>query len=125
SNGDRMGSEFVVRLPRMVESHRGPLSDGQSLDETPCTASVARKLLLVDDNVDLVLTMAALLKKAGHEVETALDGPAALECLGHFLPDMIFVDIGLPGMDGYEVAKRLREQLGPDKVLIVAMTGYG
>jgi len=80
----------------------------------------------VDDNVDAVRSLAMVLETFGHVVDTAHDGPAALEAAGKFRPEAILLDIGLPRMDGYEVARRLRQQLRQDdKVLLVALTGYG
>jgi CheY-like chemotaxis protein len=66
-----------------------------------------------------------LIKLQGHEVQTALDGPAALEAAERFEPEVIFLDIGLPKMDGYEVARRLREKPGSKQAILIALSGYG
>jgi two-component system CheB/CheR fusion protein len=80
---------------------------------------------VVDDNVDAADSLALLLRAGGHEVQTAYDGPTALETAGAFHPEVVFLDIGLPEVDGYEVARRLRRQPGLEKSLLVAVTGYG
>jgi CheY-like chemotaxis protein len=82
-------------------------------------------VLVVDDNVDAADSLALLLRIGGHEVRACHDGPAALALVDEFAPDLVLLDIGLPGMDGYEVARRLRARPGSDKVLLVALTGYG
>jgi len=83
-----------------------------------------RRVLVVDDNLDSADTMAELVRIWGYEVRTAHDGPAALECARSFLPNVVLLDVGLPGMNGYEVARRLRaEGLAGD--LLVSVTGYG
>ena len=80
---------------------------------------------MVDDNVDTAESLAMLLKLYGHEVWPVHTGPKALEVALAEWPDVILLDIGLPGMDGYEVARRLREQQGSERVRLIAMTGYG
>jgi CheY-like chemotaxis protein len=82
-------------------------------------------VLIVDDNTDAAESLAMLLRSAGHQVHTAHDGPAALKTAEAIRPDAVLLDIGLPRMDGYEVARRLRAQLGLKEVLLVAVTGYG
>jgi CheY-like chemotaxis protein len=81
--------------------------------------------LIVDDIRDTAATLAMLLELEGHEVHTAHDGPDALTAARTYRPEVIFLDIGLPGMDGYEVARRLREEEGTREAYLVAMTGYG
>ena len=82
-------------------------------------------LLVVDDNRDSAKTMTRLLQALGHEVHTAHDGETALKEATSFRPEIILLDIGLPGMDGYEVARRLRQEEGMHAMRLVAMTGYG
>jgi CheY-like chemotaxis protein len=90
----------------------------------PAAAGVARKrVLVVDDNQDSAESLALLLELYGHEVRTAFAGPSALETAGVFLPEIVLLDIGLPGMDGYEVARRLRAE--HDGCRLIALTGYG
>ena len=82
-------------------------------------------MLVVDDNVDTATSLALLLTESGHDVRTAHDGPTALEAALDYRPDVVLLDIGLPGLDGFEVAKRMRQQPILQKVVLVAMTGYG
>jgi CheY-like chemotaxis protein len=83
-----------------------------------------RRVLVVDDNLDSADTMAELVRIWGYEVRTAHDGPAALECARSFRPNVVLLDVGLPGMDGYELARRLRAE-GLAGNLLVSVTGYG
>jgi len=79
----------------------------------------------VDDNVDAAQSLAMLLKVSGHQVRMAHTGPTALQEALDYRPNAVLLDIGLPGMDGYEVAKRIRQQPALQNVVLVAMTGYG
>jgi CheY-like chemotaxis protein len=122
SDGPHKGSEFTVRLPALGE---GPVED----DEDSRTAIESgpmhtRRVLIVDDNRDSTLLLSHLLEASGHTVEQAFDGPAALEAAAAFRPDAILLDIGLPKLDGYQVAKRLRRQPGMEDVLLIAISGY-
>ncbi len=83
------------------------------------------RVLVVDDNVDTVTTLALLVQESGHEVRTAYDGPSAIEVGRAFEPDFILLDIGLPGKDGYQVAAELREDACCKDVVFIAITGYG
>src|SRR5262249_19171361 len=83
------------------------------------------RVLVVDDNIDAADSLAMLLRLWGHQVQTAHDGPSALRLAEEEHPDVVFLDIGLPGMNGYEVAKRLRTDLGLHDALLIALTGYG
>ena len=84
---------------------------------------MAERLLIVDDNQDAAISLATLLKLQGHEVQVAHSGTAALEITKGYTPDVVFLDIGMPGMDGYEVARRLRQQPGLENVVLAALTG--
>ena len=84
-----------------------------------------RRLMVIDDNKDAAESMSMLFELWGHEVVCAYDGRAALEAAAKYRPDAVFLDIGLPGMDGYEIAERLREQPESAKAVLVAITGYG
>ena len=84
-----------------------------------------RRLLVVDDNKDAAESMSMLLEMWGHEVAFAFDGPSALETAQQWQPEAVFLDIGLPGMDGYEVAERLRELPQARDAVLIAITGYG
>jgi CheY-like chemotaxis protein len=87
--------------------------------------TVSRKILLVDDNADAVAVIAAFLKRAGHEVHEARDGHAALEAARRVRPEFVFLDLGLPGLDGLGVARQLRSDPQLGRLRIVAMTGSG
>jgi CheY-like chemotaxis protein len=84
-----------------------------------------RRLLVVDDNKDAAESMSMLLEMWGHDVAYACDGPSALETAEQWQPQAVFLDIGLPGMDGYEVAERLRELPHAKDAVLIAITGYG
>jgi CheY-like chemotaxis protein len=87
--------------------------------------SKALRVLVVDDNIDTADTLARLLELEGHHVRRAHDGPTALETANAFLPDAVVLDLGLPGMDGFEVARRLRARAEGNGPLLVAVSGYG
>jgi len=85
----------------------------------------ARRVLVVDDNIDSAVSLSILLTMYGHEVQTAHDGHAAFALAKNFTPEVVVLDIGLPGIDGLEVARRIRTELRLADALLVAMTGYG
>jgi PAS domain S-box-containing protein len=116
------GSEFVVRLPSASPPH--PQASSPPADAARPTGTSLR-VMVVDDHVDTVTTLAALLQESGHEVRTAYDGSAVLEAALDYRPDVVLLDIGLPGLNGFEVATRLRQQPTLQKIVLVAMTGYG
>ena len=122
SPGVGRGSEFIVRLPVLVEAHAKVLPADAAHGGHMATKL---RLLLVDDNVDSARTLAMLLELSGHEVQVAHSGPAALEAIGGYQPACVFLDIGMPDMNGYEVARRLRSEPRYDVVHLVALTGYG
>ncbi len=125
------GSELVVRLPVSAPASTAPERRGHAGDRIVVgpvlspAAAPPRRVLVVDDNVDSAESLALLLRLKGHEVETAHDGPAALEKAGSFHPEVVLLDIGLPGLDGYQVASRLRQRRRTARALLVAVTGYG
>ena len=124
SDGKGQGSVFCVRLPLLVGKKRA--REVRPETEPSLPVSPPRRILFADDNEDFVEVLARLLrKKGGHDVKIAYDGPSALELAQSFQPEVVFLDIGLPQMDGYEVARRLRELPGFGQVLLVALTGYG
>jgi CheY-like chemotaxis protein len=88
-------------------------------------AAPKRRLLVVDDNKDAAESMSMLLEMWGHDVAYAYDGPSALQTAEQWQPEAVFLDIGLPGMDGYEVAERLRELPHAKDAVLIAITGYG
>lgn len=125
SEGLGRGTEMVVRLPALPESAPADVP-GISGHQLPESGSGRRlKILIVDDNEDSAESMATLLRFSGHEARTAYDGLSALEEAQTFLPDMMLLDIGLPKLDGYEVARRLRQEPEGDRMMLLAMTGYG
>ena len=102
-----------------------PTDDGHVVPEYESESSLLRRILIVDDDTDAAEALGELLRDCGHEVATAHDGPQALDRARLQRPDVVLLDIGMPEMDGYEVAKRIREELGLDDALLVALTGYG
>ena len=121
SAGPGQGSEFVVRLPLMETTAMATPVDAPTAVE--CAPPPQRRVLLVDDNRDLAESLAALLRLSGHDVAIASDGPAALRIVESVQPDVALIDIGLPGMSGYEVARRLRAMACGARLF--AVTGYG
>jgi len=121
SAGPGLGSEFTIRLPALVDA--APETGDNAPKPPPGTASC--RVLVVDDDAAVADSMAALLAIEGQEVRTAANGEAALELARSFRPRLILLDIGLGGMDGYEVARRLRAQQSPgERLCLVAVTGY-
>jgi CheY-like chemotaxis protein len=118
SAGPGEGSEFTVRLPLL----RRAMSAGQA-PKAPPGRDTPRRIVLIDDNVDAAESLAMLLRLKGHEVHIAYDGPSGVALALKTDPDCVLVDIGLPGIDGYAVAKRLRAQ-ERERTLLVALTGY-
>ena len=116
------GSEFVVRLPLMSQSE---IREPESHDMNSNFNVTSLKVLVVDDNADAAEMLGMLLLASGHEVLTVHDGPSTLDAAFGFNPNVVLLDIGLPGMDGYEVATRLRQKAIFQNVVLVAMTGYG
>jgi PAS domain S-box-containing protein len=125
SAGLGQGTEMIVRLPLCSEKllrSTEPSSEGPPKAAEP---AAGHRLMIVDDNKDGALSLAVLLQLRGHEVEVAHDGPSALELGKRFRPALIFLDIGMPKMDGFEVARRMRETPGLEKTVLVALTGWG
>ena len=120
SQGLGMGAEFVVRLPR---------EGGTSAQVQPVARRSApgmpQRILIVDDNADLAESMAMLLRLEGHQVRVALNGSSALEVAVDFRPNAALLDIGLPGLNGYELAREFRARQDDQGLLLIAATGYG
>jgi CheY-like chemotaxis protein len=121
SEGPGTGSEFVIRMP-VKRDH--PELRPVPVTQEP-TARGRRRVLVVDDNIDAAEMLATMLQMTGHHVELAHDGFAAVEMAQRSKPDVILLDIGLPGRDGYEVARLLRLNPALSQTRIVAVTGYG
>jgi signal transduction histidine kinase len=124
SAGPGQGSEFVVRLPvgeRLLPAAAPPSpSAGERAEPPP-----PRRILVVDDHEDSATSLAMLLERAGNQVRTANDGLAAVAAAESFQPDVVLLDIGLPLLDGYDVARTIREQPWGKAILLVAVTGWG
>ena len=125
SDGPGTGSEFIVRLPAVAADEQAKRILQDALAAEGGVQEHALRVLVVDDNRDSADLQAALLQHNGHKVMTAYNGRDALEVAVSFRPEVILLDIGLPEVDGYEVAYRLRQQPELDGVVLVAMTGYG
>ena len=152
SDGVGKGSAFVIRLPVHVETETpsngasdelrpvsaashvsagGPAAVLNGFESSPLAPSadlvdrVKRRILLADDNNDALESLATLLELGGHEVVTANNGAVALECAERHRPEVVLLDIGMPMLDGYEVARRIRVQPWGQKITLVALTGWG
>jgi len=124
SAGSGHGSEFVIHLPvALQEKERVEIKVAENFNRT--AQSVSLRILVVDDNLDSAESLALLLQFGGHDVRMAHEGQAALDTAVAFLPHVVVLDIGLPKMDGYEVARRLRQQPAIMNSSLVALTGYG
>jgi signal transduction histidine kinase len=124
SEGMGQGSEFTIRLPVVVEPSRETPEAGPR-EARPSPGSSLR-VLVVDDNLDSAATLSILLRTSGHETRTAQDGLEAVAAAGEFRPDVVILDIGLPKMNGYEVAQAIRrEPWGGERAVLIAMTGWG
>lgn len=120
SAGVGQGSEFVVRLPFLPQVPPAPIAPPPAAPALPSC-----RILVVDDNRDSAQTLSMLLKMLGNETRTAYDGLEAVEQAEQFQPDLIFLDIGLPKIDGYEACRRIRELPTGKKIFIIALTGWG
>jgi CheY-like chemotaxis protein len=123
SGGGDRGSEFLVRLPLVHRGDPGGIR-GPVTPPTP-EPDVKRRVLVVDDSQDSAETLALLLRVTGYEVRVALDAGSALDAAATFVPEVVLLDIGLPSMSGYEVAKEMRQLPGMAKARLIALTGYG
>jgi signal transduction histidine kinase len=121
SEGPGKGTEFVVRLPLRMP----PVAEGAPPRAAVAPVGSKRRILVVDDNVDAAEALGELLRDYGHEVATAHDGPQALDNARLHHPEIILLDISMPEMDGYEVARRIRGELGLGDALLIALSGYG
>lgn len=124
SDGPGKGSEFVLRLPLLSSDAPDPeeIAPDERQQES---APPGHRLLVVDDNDDAARSLAMLLRLQGHDVQVANDGASALEVATALRPALIFLDLGMPGMDGYEVARRIRQTAGLQQTVLAALTGWG
>lgn len=120
SDGRGRGSEFFVALPRLRRADVGVSADASAAGHK----AWAKRILVIDDDEDAATTLSELLTLLGHQTDAALDGPSALARAAELSPDAALVDIGLPVMDGFELARRLRALPGLERIELVAITGY-
>ena len=118
SSGPGSGSEFVIRLPlsKATRSRR--------MCRPRCRRTAGLRVVIVDDNADAADSLAMVLELEGHEVRTAGDGIAGLELIGEFAPQAVILDIGLPRLNGYELARRIRHEHHDAGILLIAVTGW-
>ena len=122
SEGPDRGSEFVIRLPIVVEDSDVP---APSPNEASAAANSLLRILIVDDNRDGANSLATMLRLLGNETRTVYDGEEALVAAAQFQPDVVLLDLGLPKLNGYEVCRRLRQQMREPELVIIAQTGWG
>jgi len=120
SDGPAQGTEVSVRLPCISE-----VVQHTALEPPPAPSRGGRRVLVVDDNADAAESIAVLLEIEGHEVKAVTDAMQALSCFEAFAPQVAIIDIGLPGMNGYELAAGIRANRTLPKPLLIALTGYG
>jgi CheY-like chemotaxis protein len=125
SEGLGKGSEFTVRLPAAAAGEHMPAAKKNGTSEARSNGPKSR-ILVVDDLRDSADSLAMMLKTKGHEVRTAYDGVEAIEAAREFRPEVVLLDIGMPRLDGYEAARRIREECGPqNRLVLIAITGWG
>jgi signal transduction histidine kinase len=131
SDGPGRGSEFVIRIPLFIReavsghSSNKPSALEQSMMNAEAAPRTQRRILVADDNNDALESLATLLQLSGHEVYTAANGAVALESAEQHRPEVALLDIGMPKLDGYEVARRIRAQPWGQRITLVALTGWG
>ncbi|MEX0677439.1 MAG: ATP-binding protein [Pirellulales bacterium] len=122
SEGPGQGTEFIVRLP--VAAVQPDRTKQPSVSQKP-TSLPQRRVLVVDDNEDSAASMGMLLNFLGTDVQVAHDGPTALAIIESYRPDVVLLDIGMPGMDGFEVARQVRQRVDFNNIMLIALTGWG
>jgi PAS domain S-box-containing protein len=125
SEGENRGAEFTLRVPLADASETGESAGPAAAPEAVSSGLAPRRILVVDDNVDAARTLDALLRSLGHETLIAYGGAEALRAAAEFCPDLVLLDIGMPEIDGYEVARQLRKLDTVPPFRIVALTGWG
>jgi PAS domain S-box-containing protein len=123
SRGLGKGSEFIVRLP--AAAPQIPQTNGPVASVRPGEKLETRRVLVVDDNEDSAASLGTLLRSLGMDVQTSHDGTTALKMIDEYHPDLVLLDIGMPGMDGFEVARRIRARPDNQRLKLVALTGWG
>lgn len=122
SGGEGKGSEFTVRLPAV--SRPAPARERQD-DVAPARGSSRHRILVVDDNKDSAVSLSAMLRILGHEMHVAYDGVEGVHAAGRVKPDVVLLDIGLPGMNGYDACREIRKLPGGGDMVLIALTGWG
>ena len=122
SAGLGQGSEFTVRLPLAHQDQK--ITEAKTSHTDSASLPVPKRTIVVDDNPDEAESLGTLLRLMGNDVRVFGDGPAALEAISEFEPEVAFLDIGMTKMDGYELARSMRRALGK-QLLLIAVTGYG
>jgi DNA-binding response OmpR family regulator len=116
---------MVVRLPLGIEDRALPSRPPETGEAATAPTTLSRRILIVDDNKDAADSMALLVETAGHRVRTAYDGEEALDLASAFAPDVLLLDLGVPGLNGFEIARRIRGQPWGKTVSLIAVTGWG
>lgn len=124
SDGPAKGSDFVVRLPLHIDDKPSPSSISDRAPDQP-NQTTNLKILVIDDNEDAAETLSTLLLMDGYDTRVVNDGRSALDMAATFIPNIIFLDIGMPGMNGYEIIAALRKMDAAKKAVIIAVTGWG
>jgi CheY-like chemotaxis protein len=122
SEGPGKGTRFVVQLPLVATDF---VNAARSADAEAAPDDLKRRILVVDDNEDAALALAMLLRLGGHDVRVAFRGSTALEVAAQFLPEVILMDLGMPGMSGLDTAREIRRQAWGRDVILIAVTGWG
>jgi CheY-like chemotaxis protein len=125
SDGRAHGSEFIVHLPAITIAEPGLSASRLPLSGDGASPSNTRRIIVADDNRDAADTTAMMLRALGHEVRACYDGRQALDEGASFQPDTMLLDIGMPGLSGYEVARRIRDEPWGADVALIALTGWG
>jgi signal transduction histidine kinase/DNA-binding response OmpR family regulator len=125
SPGVNQGSEFSVSLPLLAKEQTSSIDQQERKPPQKIEQAPSLRVMVVDDNVDIAETTGELLRLAGYEVELAYEGITALKSVLTFKPDIVLLDLGMPGMDGYEVARRVRAESNGYQPILVAVSGYG
>jgi CheY-like chemotaxis protein len=125
SGGVGQGTEMVVRLPVAIDDRTLPSRPQETEETAAAPTTLSRRILIVDDNKDAADSMALLVETAGHCARTAYDGQQALDLASAFAPDVLLLDLGVPGLNGFEIARRIRRQPWGKTVSLIAVTGWG
>jgi CheY-like chemotaxis protein len=123
SAGENQGSEFRVRLPILVEAREESPKPDPTHDGVP--SQFKHRVLVVDDNKAAADLLGMVVRMLGHDVRTACDGQEGVEVAESFLPDVVLMDLGMPRMNGFEAARKIREQPWGQQMLLIALTGWG